>query len=184
MLILIKRSTCTHTHPPSTPQGAQTYTRTHTPTLPPSLHPSIPPFLQTGDEHFKGYVDFPESQLSEWERCWGFIEETTGHACVLGEWGGKYDSYHNDKDMLWQDRFAKYLVEKCLSDQFVWDLNPESGDTGGVLKSNWWDEEEAKLALYDTVQPHPSWLFKEGDKFFLEPGQYANPKCDPKNKKQ
>lgn len=138
----------------------------------------------TGDEHFKGYVNFPDSQLSEWERCWGFIEETTGHACVLGEWGGQYDSYHNDKDMVWQNRFAKYLVEKCLSDQFVWDLNPESGDTGGVLKSNWWDEEEAKLALYHTVQPHPSWLYKEGDHFYLEPGKYANPKCDPNNKKQ
>jgi len=137
----------------------------------------------TGDLHFAGYVNFPASQLSEWERCWGFIEEKTGHACVLGEWGGKYDSYHNDKDMVWQDRFAKYLVEKCMSDQFVWDLNPESGDTGGVLKANWWDAEEKKLALYDTVQPHPSWLWKEGDTFYLEPGEYANPKCDPYNKK-
>lgn len=40
------------------------------------------------------------------------------------------------------------------------DLNPESGDTGGVLKGDWWTPEEEKLKVYDRVQPHPSWLSK------------------------
>lgn len=82
------------------------------------------------------------------------------------------------------------------------DLNPESGDTGGVLKvrshsaclltscthpdrsphcppsrapsvlndsihtythtpqGDWWTPEAEKLAVYDSVQPHPSWLNK------------------------
>ena len=144
--------------------------------------------------------------------------------------GGQYDSYHNDKDVVWQNRFAEFLVDKCLSDQFVWDLNPESSDTGGtpsflhppsflsiccscqstthllsrshsithppthpptpsfslhkrttgILKGDWWTPEEAKLKLYDTVQPHPSWLsVNEAGEFVLEPGQYANAKCNP-----
>ena len=72
----------------------------------------------------------------------------------------KYDSYSNGRDKEWQDYFAKYLVDRCLSDQFVWDLNPESGDTGGILRGDWWTPETKKLALYASVQPHPSWLNK------------------------
>jgi endoglucanase len=37
-------------------------------------------------------------------------------------------------DKVWQDAFADYLVEMCLSDQFQWDLNPDSSDTGGLFQ--------------------------------------------------
>jgi hypothetical protein len=116
--------------------------------------------------------------------------------CVSGHYVGL--------DRVWGDAFATFLVDNCLSDQFHWCLNPDSGDTGGLLKEDWVTPESAKLKLLEFVQPHPSYLYKVGSvtavsslslvvagadsqlfarqdevsgAICLEPGQYANPDC-------
>lgn len=59
-------------------------------------------------------------------------------------------------------------------------LNPGSGDTGGLLRHDWWTPFKRRQALLRRVQPHPSRLFmtRDGKHFVLEPGAYANPHCD------
>lgn len=42
--------------------------------------------------------------------------------------------HYTGLDRIWQDAFSDYLIDSCLSDQFQWDLNPDSGDTGGLFK--------------------------------------------------
>eukprot|EP00965_Chrysotila_dentata_P008889 289565-Pleurochrysis_carterae.AAC.1 len=65
-----------------------------------------------------------------------------GGTVVVGEWGGVYEG----ADELWQDRFKAFLLEEKLS-SFYWALNPNSGDTGGLLLSDWRTAHKAKQAL-------------------------------------
>jgi hypothetical protein len=44
------------------------------------------------------------------------VEEQTGRAAVVGEWGGHYEK----QDKVWQDAFASFIVDQCLEDTFYW----------------------------------------------------------------
>jgi endoglucanase len=110
-----------------------------------------------------------------WDAQWAFVEEATGRAAVVGEWGGHYKS----KDKVWQDAFADYIVDKCLEDTFYWCLNPNSGDTGGLLDYDFTTPMTDKLKLLDRVQPNPTFITSKGEgQLCIQPGAYANPKCD------
>lgn len=59
-------------------------------------------------------------------------------------------------------------------------LNPNSGDTGGLLDFDFKTPITPKLELLARVQPSPSWLSTRvgaGDKICFTPGEYANPRC-------
>lgn len=97
--------------------------------------------------------------------------------------GGRYE----EKDKVWQDYFADFLLDRCLNDQFTWTLNPSSADTGGLLKADWVTPEEGKLAVVGRVQPNPSFLARDPTtgQICLAPGSYANPaKCAPRGSSQ
>jgi hypothetical protein len=53
-----------------------------------------------------------------------------GSAVVIGEWGGHYTG----SNQAWLEAMATYLLAKGMTDQFFWCLNPNSGDTGGLLQ--------------------------------------------------
>lgn len=53
--------------------------------------------------------------------------QTVGRVCWSGEWGGFGRA--GSMDRAWQERLATFLVERGLSDNFFWCLNPNSGDT-------------------------------------------------------
>ena len=46
---------------------------------------------------------------------------------AAGEWGGFGRA--GSMDRAWQERLAAFLVERGISDNFFWCLNPNSGDT-------------------------------------------------------
>lgn len=59
----------------------------------------------------------PHTNTTEiWKNQWAFVEEETGRAAVVGEWGGHYE----EQDKVWQDAFASFLVDQCLEDTFYW----------------------------------------------------------------
>lgn len=58
-----------------------------------------------------------------------------GRAVVVGEWGGVHRP--GTEDQVWADAFADFLRRRCLSDTFYWALNPNSGETGGLLLDDW-----------------------------------------------
>ena len=72
--------------------------------------------------YFSKKAGFPKNLAPIWKDQWAFIEEATGRAAVVGEWGGHYKKGSDDK--VWQDAFAEFLVEECLEDTFYWCLNP------------------------------------------------------------
>ena len=60
-----------------------------------------------------------------------------------------------------------------------WCLNPNSGDTGGLLDYDFLTPKKEKLALLDRVQPNPTFISKKGEgQLCIQPGAYVNPKCD------
>ncbi len=122
--------------------------------------------------------DFPRNMPAIWDDLFGFVELATGKAVVVGEWGG---FFHPDTpSLVWVNAFAAYLRDRCMSDNVFWDLNPNSGDTGGILKNDWTTPRIRRLALLHWVQPHPSRLFFDGRKYVFKPGRHARHECNPR----
>jgi endoglucanase len=87
--------------------------------------------------------NFPANMAAIWEAHFGFIPAATGRAMVLGEWGGPYSG----KDAQWMNALKTYLLSKGMTDQFFWCLNPDSGDTGGLLQNDWVSPVSDKLTM-------------------------------------
>lgn len=86
--------------------------------------------------------DYPNNLPSLWERNWGYID-TRGIAPVLvGEFGTKLQT---TSDKQWLAKLVRYMDTKGISFGY-WSFNPNSGDTGGLLKDDWRTRESAKLA--------------------------------------
>lgn len=99
-------------------------------------------------------ANFPANMPAIWDEHFGYLKGK-GYAIAIGEFGGKYSSWEKEagseanpnKDMKWQQAFVKYLKSKGIKNYFYWSLNPNSGDTKGLLKDDWktWDEDKLKL---------------------------------------
>lgn len=88
---------------------------------------------------------FPGNLWKIWDVHFGHLIGK-GFTLCFGEWGGTY----KDQDRVWQDEFAKYLKKHDL-DWFYWCLNPNSGDTGGILKDDWQTVNEDKARLIKSL---------------------------------
>lgn len=86
--------------------------------------------------------DFPKNMPKIWDDHFGGASAATGLATIVGEWGGTLA----DKDKVWQETFMQYILKNKMG-FFYWCLNPESGDTGGLLKSDWRTPETGKLNI-------------------------------------
>ncbi|ELR21743.1 cellulase (glycosyl hydrolase family 5) subfamily protein [Acanthamoeba castellanii str. Neff] len=96
--------------------------------------------------------NFPANMPAIWDTHFGFIPSTTGSAVVIGEWGGHYTG----SNQVWLEAMGNYLLSKRMTDQFFWCLNPNSGDTGGLLQNDWTTPEQSKLTLLAKVVPAPT----------------------------
>jgi endoglucanase len=105
--------------------------------------------------YFKPTID-PTVLRPIWENHFGFM--TSSNTIVPSEFGGRYRDINNDK--AWQIAIIDYFIEKRICNTFFWSLNPESGDTGGILKDDWLSINEDKLAnlkrLYKSCELTPS----------------------------
>lgn len=101
---------------------------------------------------------FPKNLEKVWEHDFAYLlreHKKAGAPIVIGEWGGRNE--HGTKDRVWQEAIAAYFVRKGLGcAQFYWALNPNSGDTGGLLMMDWKTPVEHKLALLRKVCPTPT----------------------------
>ncbi|WP_196160195.1 cellulase family glycosylhydrolase [Reinekea sp. G2M2-21] len=80
-----------------------------------------------------------------WKDNWLYIHEQNIAPLLIGEWGGFMDGGDNET---WMRAIRDLIIEHKLHHTF-WCLNPNSGDTGGLLLYDWtsWDEE--KYALFE-----------------------------------
>ncbi len=101
--------------------------------------------------------DFTEQTLLDdyWYDSWAYINDKGIAPLLIGEWGGFMDGGKNQK---WMELLRDYMIKNHINHTF-WCLNPNSGDTGGLLGNDWstWDEQK-----YGLLKPA---LWHTGDKF-------------------
>ncbi|WP_067514806.1 cellulase family glycosylhydrolase [Endozoicomonas ascidiicola] len=93
------------------------------------------------------YEGFNKQTLYEdvWKDNWMFIHEEEIAPLLIGEWGGFMDGGDNEK---WMVAIRDLIIENKLHHTF-WCINPNSGDTGGLLNNDWTTWDEAKYALFE-----------------------------------
>ncbi len=99
--------------------------------------------------------DFTTQTLLDdyWYDTWAYINEEDIAPLLIGEWGGHMDA---DKNQKWMELLRDYMVDKHINHTF-WCLNPNSGDTGGLLDSSFtvWDDEKYglfEISLWQTQE--------------------------------
>lgn len=99
--------------------------------------------------------DYPNNLPDHFRNAWGYIFETNHAPILIGEFGSKF---HDPKDAQWMNKIAAYLNGDFTgtgrnvlpkgsegASWIWWSWNPNSGDTGGILKDDWQTPDETKL---------------------------------------
>ena len=92
-----------------------------------------------------GRPDTARLLRNRWRDGWGFIADRKIAPLLIGEFGGRRVDLSSDEGR-WQRQFLDHLARKGISWTY-WALNPNSGDTGGVLQDDWTTVDRAKLTL-------------------------------------
>jgi endoglucanase len=92
-------------------------------------------------------ADFPHNLPRLWDKRWGYLHQQGLAPVFVGEFGGK--EVDRGKEGSWIHTLMAYIRAHGLSYTF-WCLNPNSGDTGGLLANNWTTVSAAKMALLRT----------------------------------
>ncbi|MEV6927885.1 glycoside hydrolase family 5 protein [Dactylosporangium sp. NPDC051485] len=99
---------------------------------------------------------FPANMPALWDKQFGYLVKSNTAPVLVGEFGGrsvaeKDDQGNKDLEGIWQRNLFSYLKDNGLSYTY-WSWNPNSGDTGGVLKDDWKTVDADKAALLKTYQ--------------------------------
>ncbi|GAA0998720.1 cellulase family glycosylhydrolase [Subtercola frigoramans] len=86
--------------------------------------------------------NYPANLAGVWDKNWGFIAKTGSAPVLLGEFGTKLET---DSDRKWLSSIVSYLADNSMSFAY-WSFNPNSGDTGGLVKDDWVTPQTEKLA--------------------------------------
>ena len=93
--------------------------------------------------------NFPENMPEIWDRHWGYLHKENIAPVIVGEFGGR--SVGDDQEGIWQRALVSYLRENNIS-YIYWTLNPNSGDTGGILLDDWQTVDPNKQDLLSGYQ--------------------------------
>jgi endoglucanase len=89
---------------------------------------------------------YPNNLPAVWDKYWGYLAADT--PILIGEFGTRLET---DKDRQWLQTFQSYIQAKHLNWTF-WSLNPNSGDTGGLLLDDWTSVHLDKQAILKAIQ--------------------------------
>lgn len=99
--------------------------------------------------------NFPNNMPGIWTKQWEYVSGKKLGALVIGEWGGWNKA--GTKDRTWHLAMSKFLQQKKLGcSTFYWCLNPNGGDTGGLLQDDWKTPVQSKLKLLHNTCPEPT----------------------------
>ncbi len=92
---------------------------------------------------------FPANLAAQWDSSFAFIKNQNKGHLLLGEFGIRDSSSFSGKEKIW---FATLLSTLCKYISWTfWSLNPDSGDTGGILENDWTTIVQWKL---DMLKPY------------------------------
>ncbi|WP_203527879.1 glycoside hydrolase family 5 protein [Clostridium thermarum] len=103
------------------------------------------------DQSYFHESDFPNNMAKRWDKYWGYIHKENIAPVLLGEFGGRKIAESEEIEGIWFLELSKYIKDNQLNWTF-WCLNPESHDTGGIIKSDWISVEEDKQNLLTPLQ--------------------------------
>ena len=89
---------------------------------------------------------YPRNLEGVWKASWGYLQEGGKTPVLLGEFGTKLQT---TSDQQWLAALVEYVRVNQMSFAY-WSFNPNSGDTGGLVKDDWRTPERAKL---DVLRP-------------------------------
>ena len=91
--------------------------------------------------------DFTEETLLDdyWRDTWAYINLEDKAPLLIGEWGGHMDKGKNEK---WMCLLRDFMVKNHINHTF-WCLNPNSGDTGGLLGNDFKTWDNNKYSLFE-----------------------------------
>lgn len=85
--------------------------------------------------------DYPQNLPATWDALWGYLARDDIAPVYLSAFGTRLDS---EEDRQWLGALVDYVQDRDLSFSF-WCLNPNSGDTGGLLLDDWQTVDAEKL---------------------------------------
>ncbi len=94
---------------------------------------------------------YPANLPTVWRDTWGYLAEDGTAPILVGEFGTRYET---ESDQQWLQSLAQYIGDNGLSFTF-WSLNPDSGDTGGILEDDWQTVREDKMAVLSPILAPP-----------------------------
>jgi chitinase len=107
-------------------------------------------------------ADFPANLPGIFDKMWGYIYKEGIAPVYIGEFGTKLTEA---KDIAWYEAITSYLagdfdndgdIDLAEGDQGIswtyWSWNPNSGDTGGILKDDWKTVNENKMVYLEPIQ--------------------------------
>lgn len=88
---------------------------------------------------------FPNNLDSIWNKYWSYIQKENLAPVLIGEFGG-FNATLTTTEGIWQNKLIDYIAENNIYWTY-WCLNPNSGDTGGLLKDDWvsWDDTKQEM---------------------------------------
>ena len=84
-----------------------------------------------------------------WEKHWAYLQENGNAPLFVGEFGG--GSLGQDTEGVWQRTLVNFLKTHNMGYAY-WAWNADSGDTGGILNSDWTTINQSKLNILSSCQ--------------------------------
>ncbi|WP_252863279.1 glycoside hydrolase family 5 protein [Paenibacillus riograndensis] len=94
-------------------------------------------------------ADFPNNLPKLWDDTWGYISKEQIAPILAGEFGGRSVDTLSVEGK-WQHALVNYIGQNNLYWTY-WSLNPNSGDTGGLLLDDWTSWNEPKQVMLDLI---------------------------------
>jgi endoglucanase len=92
--------------------------------------------------------NYPNNLPALWDKYWGYLHNENIAPLLIGEFGTKYET---TKDKQWLSTLASYIKQRGISWTY-WCLNPNSGDTGGLLLDDWTTWHDGKQTVLAGIQ--------------------------------
>lgn len=92
---------------------------------------------------------FPNNMPGIWDAYWGYISKQNIAPVIVGEFGGRGVDLTSVEGK-WQNKLVDYIGSNNLYWTY-WCLNPNSGDTGGLLQDDWTTWNAPKQTMLDKI---------------------------------
>ena len=107
----------------------------------------------------QNWFDDPTSRTTcpaLWDKYWGYLSSRRHRPGAARRVRRQVHRPASTTEGIWQRTLFSYLQGSTACSYTYWSWNPDSGDTGGILKDDWKTIDQAKLDLLKSYQSVPA----------------------------